>query len=116
MEAYDDEEEMMVDYDVIYPAAFQDEYIEGKIHRMLEARGVRIVRNALLMEIIEDEENQIESVLFKLLDIPDEEEEEEEPIEGLDGKNEGDRESRMSGMEGDSQDGGGDMEKSQEQE
>ncbi len=67
------------------------------------------------MEIIEDEENQIESVLFKLLDIPDEEEEEDEP-EGMDNKNDGDRDSRMSGMgEGDSQDGGAE-DKSQEQE
>jgi hypothetical protein len=44
---------------------------------------VRIVRNAMLMQIIEDDERQLESALFKLLDIPDEEEDEDE-IEGLD--------------------------------
>lgn len=49
---------------------------------MLESRGVRIVKNALLMEIVEDEENSIDSVLFKLLDIPDEEEEDDE-LEGI---------------------------------
>ena len=53
------------------------------------------------MEILEDEENQIESVLFKLLDIPDEEEEEEEPIEGIDGNLDGEKDSKMSGIGGD---------------
>mmetsp|Transcript_29462 Transcript_29462/g.28612 ORF Transcript_29462/g.28612 Transcript_29462/m.28612 type:complete len:126 (+) Transcript_29462:1465-1842(+) len=108
IEAYDDEEEMMEDYDIIYPAAFQDEYIEAKVHKMIEQKGVRIVQNAQLMEINEDEENQIESVIFKLLDIPDEEEEEDE-LEGMEQKNE-DRDSKVSGVEGDSQDG--DLEKS----
>ena len=37
----------------------------------------------MLMQIIEDDEQQLESTLFKLLDIPDEEEDEDE-IEGLD--------------------------------
>lgn len=51
------------------------------------------------MQIIENDENNIESVLFKLLDIPDEEEEEDD-IEGLEGaaedNNNDDRESKMS--------------------
>jgi hypothetical protein len=51
----------------------------------------------------------LESVLFKLLDIPDEEEEEDELIEGM-GNNNDDRESRMSGMDGESM--GGDSERS----
>ena len=51
MDSYDDEEEMMKDLPFINPPAFEDEYIEGKIHRMLEAKGVRIVRNALLLQI-----------------------------------------------------------------
>ena len=51
MESYDDEEEMIKDLEVINPPAFDDEYIENKIHKMLEAKGVRIVRNALLLQI-----------------------------------------------------------------
>lgn len=51
MESYDEESEMLNDLPFINPHAFDDEYIEGKIHRMLEIKGVRIVRNALLMEI-----------------------------------------------------------------
>ena len=35
------------------------------------------------MQVIENDESQVESVLFKLLDIPDEEEDEDE-IEGID--------------------------------
>jgi hypothetical protein len=54
---------------------------------MIEAKGVKIVRNAQLMQIIEDEENQIESALFKLLDIPDEEEEDDE-LEGIEERTE----------------------------
>lgn len=54
---------------------------------MLEVKGVKIYRNALLMQILEDEENSIDSVLFKLLDIPDEEEEEDE-LEGIEEKSE----------------------------
>lgn len=45
---------------------------------MLEAMGVRIVKNAQLMEIFEDEEHCLSSALFKLLDVPDDEEEEDE--------------------------------------
>lgn len=46
IESYDDETECEVDLGVIYPNAFQDENIEAKIHSMLEALGVKIVRNA----------------------------------------------------------------------
>jgi hypothetical protein len=56
-EAYDDEEEMIADLPYINPDAFEDEYIESKVHRMLEGKGIRIIRNALLMQIMEDEEN-----------------------------------------------------------
>ena len=66
---------------------------------MIEAKGVKIYRNALLMQILEDEENQIDSVLFKLLDIPDEEEEEDE-LENIEEKSEQDRDSKLSGMNG----------------
>lgn len=48
-EAYDDEEEMYNDLPFINPEAFEDEYTESKVHRVLENKGVRIVRNALLM-------------------------------------------------------------------
>ena len=57
IESYDEEEELEVDLPIINPPAFPDEYVEHKIHKMLEAKGVRIVRNAQLMQIIEDEEN-----------------------------------------------------------
>jgi hypothetical protein len=73
---------MIADLPFINPEAFEDQYIESKIQRVLEKKGVRIVRNAMLMQIIEDDEKQLESALFKLLDIPDEEEDEDE-IEGL---------------------------------
>jgi len=38
------------------------------------------------MQVIENDESQVESVVFKLLDIPDEEEDEDE-IEGVDEDN-----------------------------
>ena len=76
----------MNDLPFINPQAFEDEYIEAKIHRILEKKGVRIVRNTLLMQVIENDESQVESVVFKLLDIPDEEEDEDE-IEGVDEDN-----------------------------
>jgi hypothetical protein len=83
---YDEEEDMLNDLPFINPQAFEDEYIEAKIHRILEKKGVRIVRNTLLMQVIENDESQVESVVFKLLDIPDEEEDEDE-IEGVDEDN-----------------------------
>ena len=74
---------MIKDLPYINPQAFEDEYIENKVHKVLETKGVRIVRNALLMQVMEDDENKLETVLFKLLDIPDEEEDEDE-LEGID--------------------------------
>lgn len=105
---------MLNDLPFINPQAFEDEYIENKIHKVLEGKGVRIVRNALLMQVMEDEENQLESVLFKLLDIPDEEEDEDE-LEGIDEEQQDhqERDSKMSnghgagGMDGDSVEGEG---------
>lgn len=119
-EAYDDEEEMNADIPYINPQAFEDEYIETKIHKALEGKGVRIVKNAQLMQVMEDEESQLESVLFKLLDIPDEEEDEDE-LEGIDEEQQDyqERDSKMSsgggaGMDGDSVEGEGEN-KSQNQ-
>jgi hypothetical protein len=57
MDNYDEEEELDQDRDVIYPNAFPDEKVESKIHKMLENKGLRIIQNALLMEIYEDDEN-----------------------------------------------------------
>jgi hypothetical protein len=99
-EQYDEEqqEDMLADLPFINPEAFEDQYIESKIQRVLEKKGVRIVRNAMLMQIIEDDEKQLESALFKLLDIPDEEEDEDE-IEGLEDdqqQNNEDRDSKLS--------------------
>lgn len=98
---------MVADLPFINPEAFEDEYIASKIQRVLEKKGVRVVRNAMLMQIIEDDEQQLESTLFKLLDIPDEEEDEDE-IEGLDddqqNQNE-DRDSKLSSAQQHNQDG-----------
>jgi hypothetical protein len=84
-ECYDDDQELKNDIPIINPEAFEDENLEGKIHAVLEAKGVKIIKNAEIMEISEDDENNLESVLFKLLDIPDEEEDEDE-LEDLDEK------------------------------
>ena len=46
MESYDDEEELHLDLPFINPPAFDDESIEFKIHKMLEIKGIRIVKNA----------------------------------------------------------------------
>ena len=78
---------MKQDLPFIYPDAFEDEGIMDKVQGVLETLGVKIVKNARLIEIIEDEDG-LETVLFKLLDIPDEEEDEDE-MEGLDEKSEG---------------------------
>ena len=64
------------------------------------------------MQVMEDEENQLESVLFKLLDIPDEEEDEDE-LEGIDEEQQEypERDSKMSsgnnGLDGESVEGDG---------
>ena len=113
MESYDEEEEMLLDLPFINPPAFDNEVIEEKVHRIIEAKGVRIVRNAELLQILEDEENHIEFALFKLLDIPDEEEEDDE-LENIEEKSEHERDSMNGGGEGESAEG--DIEKSQQEE
>ena len=111
MDNYDSEEELVQDLPFINPPAFDDELIEGKVHRMLEAKGVRIVRNAQLLELMANEENYLEFALFKLLDIPDEEEEEDEP-EGVEQQSE--HESRLDGLNGDGEGLEGDADRSQQ--
>lgn len=110
-EAYDEEEEMNKDIPIINPSAFPDENIENKIHLMLEEKGIRIVHNGLLMEILDDEENEIGSVLFKLLDIPDDEEDDDE-LEGIEEKSEQERDSKISGLNADNENIDDDLEKS----
>ena len=77
-----DEYEMSVDLPIINPDAFEDSYIEEKVHSMLEIMGIKIYKHSLLVEIFEDDNNSVKSVLFKRLDIsdvmPEEEEEEDE--------------------------------------
>lgn len=63
---------------------------------MLEEMGIRIVRNAQLIEISDDEDHCLQSVLFKKLDIPDDEEDDDE-MEGMEDKSEAEKESRQSG-------------------
>ena len=84
-ESYDEGEVMKQDLPFIYPDAFEDEDIEEKVQKALESLGVRIRKDAQLTEIIEDGEEGLEAVVFKLLDIPEDEEDEEE-LEGLDGE------------------------------
>lgn len=54
---------------------------------MIEAKGVKIYKNAELIEIQEDEENQLDLVVFKLLDIPDEAEDEDD-LDNIEDKSE----------------------------
>lgn len=88
----------------IYPNAFEDEAIEAKVQKILESMGVKIIKNAKLIEIIEDGDEGLEAVLFKRLDIPDEEEDEDE-IEGLEEKSEGQGSNMGSGAAGTGEDG-----------
>lgn len=99
---------------VIYPDAFEDLDIETKIQQMLEEKGVTIVREAKLQEIITDrdrdkdgkgalgdsseESSSLDRVVFKRLDIPDEEEEEDEI--DIDDKEQSEHESNMGGLTG----------------
>lgn len=39
---YNDEEEMLLDIPVINPPAFEDEYIESKVHKIIEGLGVQV--------------------------------------------------------------------------
>jgi len=79
-ESYDepDRETMYQDLPYIYQDSFEDQSIEEKINHSLLEMGIRIEKNAKLIEIIEDPEEGLESVLFKMLDIPDEEEDDDE--------------------------------------
>lgn len=99
-ESYDepDRETMYQDLPFIYQNAFDDNDIEAKLNALLSSMGIEIVTNAKLIEIIEDEEG-LEAVLFKMLDIPDEEEDEDE-IEGLEEKSEGQNSGMGSGAGG----------------
>ena len=86
-ESYDEPEVLEQDLPFIYPEAFDDAAVEAKVQGRLEACGVRIIRDAKLIEIIEDDEG-LEAVAFKRLDIPDEEEDEDE-MGDLEGKSDG---------------------------
>jgi hypothetical protein len=83
----------------IYQNAFEDESIEEKIQALLEARGVKIIKNAELFEIVPEDDGGLEAVAFKLLDIPDEPEDEDE-IEGIEEKSEGQGSNMGSGAAG----------------
>ena len=114
-ESYDEEEEMEKDLPIINPDAFEDEQIEEKISSVLENKGIKIIRNAMLLQVLEDEENELEAALFKLLDIPDEEEDEDE-LENIEEKTDQEKESRASNMNAEGESGEGDLDKSQEEE
>ena len=78
---------MNEDLPFIYPDAFDDEQTLEKIQSCLEAKGIKIIKNARLIEIEKDDEG-LEAVVFKLLDLPEEEEDEDE-IEGIEEKSDG---------------------------
>ena len=72
----------------IYPEAFEDEEIEAKIQGMLEKKGVRILKNYQLFDIGKDDEDALEYVAFKNLDMPDAPDSDEE--DGLEEKSNAD--------------------------
>lgn len=49
------------DIPVIYPEAFDDSEIMDKIEKMLEDKGVTIMREAKLIEIITDRDRELEN-------------------------------------------------------
>jgi hypothetical protein len=88
-ESYDLEDpdnNMKQDLPHIYPNAFEDEQIEEKIRGILLYQGVKIMQNAQVIEIIQEEQN-LEAVVLKMLDMPDDEEEEDE-LDEMEGKSE----------------------------
>lgn len=66
------------DFPHIYPAAFEDEQIEGKIMKQLEKLGVQVLKNHVLFDIGVDPEEGLEYVAFKDWDAPEPEEDEED--------------------------------------
>lgn len=72
---------MEEDLPFIYTPAFDDEAIEAKIQGMVEALGVQIIKEVKLIEIVEDEEDGLEAIVFKLLDVPEVLDDDEEDLE-----------------------------------
>lgn len=103
-ESYDEAEIMKQDLPFIYPDAFEDTGIEEKVQKVLADLGVRIIKNAKLIEIIEDGEEGLEAVLFKLLDIPDDDDDDDD-LDNLDDKSEGQGSNMGSGAAGTGEDG-----------
>ena len=103
-ENYDEKAVMEEDLPFIYPEAFPDESITEKIQNVLEAKGVRIIRRAKLIEIEEEDDEGLVSVCFKMIDIPDEEEEDEDEQEVVD-KSDANGSAQGSGMNGTGDDG-----------
>lgn len=59
---------------------------------ILQALGVQIIQNVQLIEICEDEDEGLETIVFKDLDMPDvEDDEEEDEILDDEQKSEGDK-------------------------
>lgn len=79
---------MLLDIPIINPPAFEDEYIEQKVHKIIEGMGVQVYRRCMVHDLIEDENtNHIKQVIFKKLNVVEmdhEEEEEEEEMEDED--------------------------------
>lgn len=59
LEEYDDSDTIMQeDLPVIYPNAYEDENIEMKIQNMLEEKGIQIIKQIKLMQIITDKDKE----------------------------------------------------------
>lgn len=53
---------MLLDLPIINPPAFEDEYIEEKVHKILQ--GITIYRRCMATELVEDENNCLKEVIF----------------------------------------------------
>ena len=76
---------------------------------MVEALGVTIMRNVKLIEIEEDEDDGLESIVFKDLDMAEVNEDDEDEIDNLENPSENDEsmksENAGTGEHGSEQDG-----------
>jgi NADPH-dependent 2,4-dienoyl-CoA reductase/sulfur reductase-like enzyme len=63
----------------IYPNAFEDEVLKEKFEKSLEEKGITIVRECKVIEVLSHNSgDNLTGIVLKRLDIPEEEEEEDE--------------------------------------
>ncbi len=91
---------MLLDIPIINPPAFEDEYIEQKVHKIIEGMGVQVYRRCMVHELIEDENtNHIKQVIFKKLNVVEMDHEEEEEEEEMEDEDQNDEEMDEMGNE-----------------